>query len=140
MAKKRRRKRLKKSAKIIISLIIILASVVGGLIVYENGGISLGGGFGGGGSSNKENSNLDDSAEGEGDPIKIYFLDVGQADCTVIVSKAGNMIIDAGANSSQKNMKSYIDKLGIKEFKYAIFTHPHEDHIGGAEVILDNYK
>ena len=140
MAKKRRIKRLKKSAKIIISLIIILASVVGGLLIYENGGISLGGGFLGGGSSNKENSNLDDSTEGEGDPIKIYFLDVGQADCTVIVSKAGNMIIDAGANSSQKNMQAYIDKLGIKEFKYAIFTHPHEDHIGGAEVILDNYK
>ena len=50
------------------------------------------------------------------------------------------MIIDAGSNSAQKDMKSYIDKLGIEEFEYAIFTHPHEDHIGGAEVILDNYK
>ena len=143
MAKRRRRKRLKKSAKVIISLIIVLASVVSGLLIYDNGGISLGGGFNGGGSgsSNNENSNLDEgTAEGEGDPIKIYFLDVGQADCTVIVSKAGNMIIDAGSNSAQRDMKSYIDKLDIEEFEYAIFTHPHEDHIGGAEVILDNYK
>ena len=135
MAKKRRRKRIKKSTKIIISLILVIASVVAGLIVYDEGG------FSGGGSSKGDSTNLgSDDSSGEGDPIKVYFIDVGQADCTVIVSKKGNMIIDAGSNSAQKDMKSYIDKLGIEEFEYAIFTHPHEDHIGGAEVILDNYK
>ena len=135
----RRRKRIKKSIKVAISLLVILASVISGWLIYDNGGFA---GSGGGGSSSKNESvNLEkDGVESEGDPIKIYFLDVGQADCTVIVSKFGNMIIDAGANSSQKDMKSYIDKLHITEFKYAIFTHPHEDHIGGAEVILDNYK
>ena len=141
--KKKRKKRMKKSTKVIISIILILASVIGGWLVYDNGGISSGGssGGGGGGSKKEEKEDLElNGVEAEGDPIKIYFLDVGQADCTVIVSKEGNMIIDAGANSSQKDMKSYIDKLDIKEFKYAIFTHPHEDHIGGAEVILDNYK
>lgn len=135
MAKKRRRKRIKKSTKIIISLILVIASVVAGLIVYDEGG------FSGGSSSKGDSTNLgSDDSSGEGDPIKVYFIDVGQADCTVIVSKKGNMIIDAGSNSAQKDMKSYIDKLGIEEFEYAIFTHPHEDHIGGAEVILDNYK
>ena len=135
MAKKRRRKRIKKSTKIKISLILVIASVVAGLIVYDEGG------FSGGGSSKGDSTNLgSDDSSGEGDPIKVYFIDVGQADCTVIVSKKGNMIIDAGSNSAQKDMKSYIDKLGIEEFEYAIFTHPHEDHIGGAEVILDNYK
>ena len=139
----KRRKRMKKSTKVIISLLIIIASVISGWLVYDNGGFAGGGsgGSGGGGSSKKENSNLaEGGVESEGDPIKVYFLDVGQADCTVIMSDEGNMIIDAGANSSQKDMKSYIDKLKITEFKYAIFTHPHEDHIGGAEVILDNYK
>lgn len=136
----RKLRKIKKTIKIIISLIIILASVIGGWLIYENGGFS-GGISGSGGSSKDENTNLEGKdSDAEGDPIKIYFIDVGQADCTVITSKKGNIIIDAGSNSAQRDMKSYIDKLDIEEFEYAIFTHPHEDHIGGAEVILDNYK
>ena len=137
----RKLRKIKKTIKITISLIIILASVIGGWFIYENGGFSSGIGGSGGGSSKGDSTNLvSDDSDGEGDPIKVYFIDVGQADCTVIVSKKGNMIIDAGSNSAQNDMKSYIDKIGIEEFDYAIFTHPHEDHIGGAEVILDNYK
>ena len=137
----RKLRKIKKTIKITISLIIILASVIGGWLIYENGGFSSGiGGSGSGSSKGDSTTIVSDYSEGEGYPIKVYFIDVGQADCTVIVSKKGNMIIDAGSNSAQNDMKSYIDKIGIEEFDYAIFTHPHEDHIGGAEVILDNYK
>ena len=75
-------------------------------------------------------------ADGE---IEVHFVDVGQGDCAIIRTPDGNIIIDAGTNSSEDEMKAYIDKLGIDSFKYAIFTHPHEDHIGGAEVIMRNY-
>lgn len=75
-------------------------------------------------------------AEGE---IVVHFVDVGQGDCTVICTPKGNIIIDAGTNSSQDEMDAYIKSLGIESFEYAIFTHPHEDHIGGAEVIMNNY-
>ena len=36
-------------------------------------------------------------------------------------------------------MIEYIDSLGITTFDYAIFTHPHSDHIGGAATVLSNY-
>ena len=149
MAKKKKKIRSAyKSVKVVISLLLIIASIIGGWLIYDNGGIggggsSSGGSSSGGSGSKKEEAKEDldlNGIEAEGDPIKVYFLDVGQADCTVIMSNQGNMIIDAGSNSSQKSMKAYIDKLGISEFEYAIFTHPHEDHIGGSEVILDNYK
>ena len=76
-------------------------------------------------------------ADGE---IEVHFVDVGQGDCAIIRTPDGNIIIDAGTNSSEDQMKAYIDKLGIDSFEYAIFTHPHEDHIGGAEVVMRNYK
>ena len=142
MAKRRKRYRMKKSTKIVITVILLLISIVGGWLIVENNGVSVGGGSGGGGSSSNKDSNKENSevVEGEGDPVKIYFIDVGQADCTVICTNEGNMIIDAGSNSSEEEMLAYINKLKITEFKYAIFTHPHEDHIGGAEKILENYR
>ena len=99
-----------------------------------SGGLSLGGSSGGGGGSS---GGSDKVVEGS---VTVHFVDVGQGDCTVICTENGNMIIDAGTNSSEEEMLSYINKLGIKSFKYAIFTHPHEDHIGGAEKIMRNYR
>lgn len=71
--------------------------------------------------------------------IKIHFIDVGQADSILIMTPDGNMIVDAGTNSSEDELKLYLDNLGITTFKYAVFTHPHEDHIGGADMIMNNY-
>lgn len=144
MATRRKRYRMKKSTKIVITIIILIASMISGWLIYDNGGFATGGSGGGsGGDSSSNNSSDREDSEvvvGEGDPVKIYFIDVGQADCTVICTKEGNMLIDAGSNSSEEEMLAYINKLKITEFKYAIFTHPHEDHIGGAEKILQNYK
>lgn len=137
-----RKYRMKKSTKVVITIIILIASMISGWLIYDNGGFATGGGSGGGSSSGGKDSDSENSevVVGEGDPVKIYFIDVGQADCTVICTDKGNMIIDAGSNSSEDQMLAYINKLKITEFKYAIFTHPHEDHIGGAEKILKNYK
>ncbi len=71
--------------------------------------------------------------------INVHFIDVGQADCILFMTEDGNMIIDAGTNSSEDELKLYLDNLGITSFKYAVFTHFHEDHIGGADLIMNNY-
>lgn len=72
--------------------------------------------------------------------LTVHFIDVGQGDCALIQTSAGNMLIDAGTFDSRRNILEYIDKLGIKEFEYAIFTHPHEDHIGAAKTLLEKYE
>lgn len=72
--------------------------------------------------------------------IEIHIIDVGQADCILFRSKQGDILFDAGTNASEKQLKAYLDNLNVKEFKYVIFTHPHEDHIGGADMILNEYK
>lgn len=67
----------------------------------------------------------------------VQFLDVGQADCTLINLPDGkNILIDAGNTEDGRKIVEYIIDLGIEKFDYIICTHPHEDHIGGmAEVI-----
>ncbi len=69
-----------------------------------------------------------------------HFIDVGQGDSALICTADGNVLIDAGTGASEKDLKAYLEAQGIEEIEYAIFTHPHEDHIGGADMVLKNFK
>lgn len=71
--------------------------------------------------------------------LKVYFIDVGQADSILIQNENENMLIDAGNNSDGEKLVNYLKKLGIKDFKYVVGTHPHEDHIGGLNNIIDSF-
>jgi len=71
--------------------------------------------------------------------VQFHFIDVGQGDAALIRTEKGDILIDAGTNSSEDQLKAYLDKLGVTELEYAVFTHPHEDHIGGADMILNTY-
>ena len=68
---------------------------------------------------------------------RIYFLDVGQGDCTLIRTRAGDILIDAGPESAQASLLLRLRQLGVTEIALAVFTHPDEDHIGGADGILE---
>ena len=68
---------------------------------------------------------------------RIYFLDVGQGDCTLIRTRAGDILIDAGPESAQDALCLRLKQLGVKEIALAIFTHPDEDHVGGADGVLE---
>ena len=68
---------------------------------------------------------------------RIYFLDVGQGDCTLIRTRGGDILIDAGPESAQDALCLRLKQLGVQEIALAIFTHPDEDHVGGADGVLD---
>ena len=72
--------------------------------------------------------------------LKVTFLDVGQADCTLIQINGENMLIDAGNNEDGNLIVKYLQEQNITKFKYVIGTHPHEDHIGGLDDIINNFK
>ena len=72
--------------------------------------------------------------------LEVQFIDVGQADCILIRNNNHNMLIDAGNNKDGKLLVKYLKNLGIKEFDYVIGTHPHEDHIGGLDDIINEFK
>lgn len=68
---------------------------------------------------------------------RIYFLDVGQGDCTLIRTRGGDILIDAGPESAQDALCLRLKQLGVKEIALAVFTHPDEDHVGGADGVLN---
>lgn len=86
------------------------------------------------------NKNLEKSSNNSKDELNIYFLDVGQADSILINSNNEYMLIDGGNNSDGPLLVKYFQSLGIENFKYIIGTHPHEDHIGGLDDIIDNFN
>lgn len=71
------------------------------------------------------------------DKLNILFLDVGQADCELIIINGKTMLIDAGNRSDGEKIVSAIKGLGISKLDYVIGTHVHEDHIGGMSYIVD---
>lgn len=71
--------------------------------------------------------------------IEVHVIDVGQGDCTLIRTEKGNILIDSGSNSSEEELVNYLKRQRIKSFEYCIFSHPDEDHIGGADRILSQY-
>lgn len=70
---------------------------------------------------------------------EVHFIDVGQGDCALIRTKTDTILIDAGTNGSEADVRMYLDALGIGRFTLCVFTHPDEDHIGAADMILSRY-
>uniref|UniRef100_A0A2U9IQR7 MBL fold metallo-hydrolase n=1 Tax=Acidianus sulfidivorans JP7 TaxID=619593 RepID=A0A2U9IQR7_9CREN len=42
------------------------------------------------------------------------------------------ILVDAGTPGSGNKIVNYINSVGVKQIDYVIFTHSHQDHIGGA--------
>lgn len=72
--------------------------------------------------------------------LKVHYIDVGQGDCELIQINNKNMLIDAGPADSSEKVVSYLKKCGVSTINFLIETHPHEDHIGGMKLVLDNFS
>lgn len=73
--------------------------------------------------------------------LEIYYFDVGQADSILIKENNYNILIDAGNNEDGENLVNYIkNDLNINKLNMVVGTHPHEDHIGGLDNIIDEFN
>jgi len=69
--------------------------------------------------------------------LTVSFLDVGQADCTLISLPDGKkVLIDGGNVADGELIADYLKKQGVSNLDLLVATHPHEDHIGGLDDIL----
>ena len=128
MAKKR------SNSKRVVSIIIFLLVLIAAIVAYLNPNLF-------------EQPEPQDptptppvtSTEGQ---VLVHVIDVGQGDAILLTAPEGNILIDAGDNIEryEQALKNYLAGLGITKLNYIILTHPHADHIGGADVILKNYK
>ncbi len=75
------------------------------------------------------------------DKLVISYIDVGQGDGALVTTPDGaSMLIDAGPTSAGDDVVSYLESMGIESLDYAVFTHPHDDHIGGALDVIENIE
>lgn len=89
--------------------------------------------------TNKSDSNSSSELLHSEGGLSVHFLDVGQADCTLIICDDEAMLIDCGNDSDGTKIQNYLNKQNIVSLKYVIGTHPDADHIGGMDVILTKF-
>jgi len=80
--------------------------------------------------SGLSNTSLIDDEMLTGD-FTIYYLDVGQAESTIISCDGAHMLIDGGNRENSQLLYSFLKSHDITHLDYVIGTHGHEDHIGG---------
>lgn len=73
-------------------------------------------------------------------PLSVHLIDVGQGDSILIESDGSYMLIDAGDNHKGSIVVDYLNSLQVKELEYVIGTHPHSDHIGGLDEVINSFS
>lgn len=140
MAKKKKNKKLMGS--IISTILLIILAIASQSEQIQNYLIKI--------SNNEKTSSIQELEEGiktivigSGNPtdtnnLKVYYIDVGQADSILIINKQESTLIDAGNNEDGADVVNFIKSKGITKLNYVIGTHPHEDHIGGLDDVIEN--
>lgn len=68
---------------------------------------------------------------------RVVFVDVGQGDCTLIMSGGKSALIDSGPYSASDGLVEYLKSMGIRSIDYLVMTHPHEDHMGSFADVME---
>lgn len=69
---------------------------------------------------------------------QVHFIDVGQGDCSLIVSDDTAVLIDTGESENGEKILEYLNSHDISDIDCFLLTHPHSDHMGAASYIIDN--
>ena len=92
----------------------------------------------------KESTNSIETENIKDGGLKVHFLSVGQADCSVIELPDNKiMMIDAGDKDAKDTILNYLDDVifedNYNKIDYLILTHSDEDHIGSAPDVIEKY-
>ena len=61
--------------------------------------------------------------------MTVYFLDVDQADASLLMGPDFTILIDAGG-LGRNDVVPLLKSIGVEEIDLVIITHPHADHLG----------
>lgn len=78
---------------------------------------------------------VDQHEEVSSDGLFLHFLDVGQADATLIVHPEAAILIDAG-HWRRTDLVDDLRRHGVDRLDLIIITHPHADHLGQFDQVM----
>lgn len=68
--------------------------------------------------------------------LTVSFLDVGQADATLLDSEDATILVDAG-HWQRDDVTDHLEDAGVDALDVLVLTHWHADHIGQVPEVLD---
>lgn len=71
--------------------------------------------------------------------MRVVFFDCGKADSALLQTADGAVLIDAGTEQAGPDLVSKLRALGVESLDALMISHPHKDHIGGADHILQAF-
>jgi len=71
--------------------------------------------------------------------LQVIFIDVGQGDAIAVRSEDSAMLIDAGPNTATDSLLKTLVNRGFTRFDPLVITHPHEEHIGGMDQVIERF-
>lgn len=72
-----------------------------------------------------------------GVPLCVSALDVGQGSCTVFSSDGAYAAVDCGGYEAGDLLADYLQSGGASELSVLVLTHYDDDHVNGAEELLN---
>jgi len=70
--------------------------------------------------------------------LKVTFIDVGQAEATMIETPQGVFLIDTGRTGFEA--ERFLKAKNVKDLQALIITHEQKDHAGGFERIIESFN
>ena len=84
-----------------------------------------------------ESTQLNTKANLNPAPLTIDILATGKSDCIIVQIGDKTVMIDTGLDENGETITEFLKNENIKIIDYLIISHLDKDHIGGADVILD---
>ena len=78
------------------------------------------------------------TSHSQSDQLSLHMIDVGQGDSLLVITPEGNTIlIDAGDPTQGDRVVAYLRRQGVTRIDHLVVSHPHGDHIGGLDAVLN---
>lgn len=115
-----------------IILLVIIFTVTVEYLEKKNGGAWK--------NTYKNTGLIENYPDADGSELSAYFLDVDQSDCSILLNDGKVLMIDTGSPDQVPKIREALQSLGITKIDFLIITHQHDDHMGGASEIIENYE
>ncbi len=73
------------------------------------------------------------------DELAVAFLDVGQGDALLARCGGQTLLVDAGDNDTAQALVDELKTMGVTRIDLLVGTHPHADHIGGLDLVIETF-